>query len=160
MSWQGGTQLGDRFHIGPLSDDFYQEPQNKGAVAYTKGQNLSTDPATGNVILCPTANARRPFFVCYEDCKTTDPRVRCWKQQGERLVGITTVALKPNNRLIPSTTVAGQLGGPATEGTTSEALIWGIYKGTLELGVDITSFDVRADDAEAGELIVYDFTPF
>jgi len=153
MSFVGGTQLGDRFDN---LHDYYQEMQNKGGVAYTKGQVLSTDQTTGNVILAPTTNARRPFFVAYADSVIADPRQPCWKQEGMWLVGITTTALKPNSRLKPSTTVAGQL-EKLVEGTDTEALCVGVYKGTLDLGVDITSGTVRVDDAEAGELIVYEF---
>ena len=159
MSWQGGTQLGDRFHTGSPGDDYYQEPQNKGAVAYTKGQNLSTDPTTGNVIRAPLTAARKPFFVVHSDAAIGDPRVFCWKQDGQRLVGMSGTALKPNQRLKPSTTTQDRLDA-MVEGTDSEALCWGVYKGTIDLGVDVTSGSVRADDADAGELILYDFRPY
>jgi hypothetical protein len=154
MSWVGGTQIGDR-----VSNDnaqiFYPRKVNKGAVAHTKGLVVQKD-ASGNLIVAPTTGAKRPFYICYEDSLTTDKRQHVWDQTGPWVVLQTTTILVPNDRVKPSTTVAGKI-EKFIEGTDAEALAIGIYLGTIDLGADLLSGDVYQDSADALDLCVIDF---
>lgn len=154
MSWQGGVQIGDRI-TNDNAQIFYPTKINKGAVAHTKGLVVQKD-ATGNLVVAPITGAKRPFYVCYEDSLTTDKRQHVWEQENPWIVLQTTNTLLPNDRVKPSTTVAGKI-EKFIEATDAETLAIGIYHGTIDLGADLTSGDVSQDTADPLDLCVIKF---
>lgn len=149
-AWTGGLQVGDRYDNG---HDYYPMKFNKGAVAFTKGALLSVDPANGNLRLAATGHTG-PFYIAYEDSLVSDNRVHVWKQEGVWLVQQTTTALLPNAIVVPSTTESGKIG---TIAAASRDTAVGIYLGTVDLGADLTSGDVKQDSADANDLVVIEF---
>lgn len=156
MAWQGGSQgqYGDRVDNG---HDYYPRGVNKGAVAYAKGNILSTDHTTGNAILAPTTGARPPYYVAYAATIAADPRQHAWHQEGEWLVLETTGNLTPNCIVKPSTTEAGKL-EKLVVGTDDITLLGlGIYMGTIDMHAELVSNNVVQTSAVDGDYCVINF---
>lgn len=147
---------GDVFSVGPNWGEKSVRANN--AQAWTKGQLLQVDQATGIVHICPAGTTLLgKFCVAARDKTSTSAEGIVFGKDA-----IDKIALKadgviiPNNKVKPATTTLGEV-DDFVEGTTSEILHVGNYVGH---GDEVGSGDkLNYTNAADGDTIVVEINP-